>query len=100
MHTIDGQKFDMEVCMIHKLTDNSSDIAGLNLCCMFESGAHHGNPERFISQIINDIPSEEIDYDKEINVSNDWSAKWLIPENSGYYSYNGSLPYPPVYTDI
>jgi carbonic anhydrase len=95
LHTIDGEKLDMEICMIHKLTDNSSDIAGLNVCCLFEEGPHFGNAEQFISQIIYDIPSQDIDYDKEISISSEWTAKWLIPEKSSYFSYNGSLPYPP-----
>lgn len=95
LHSIDGQKFDIEVCLVHKLTDNSSDKAGLILCCLFERGPHYGEPESFISQIINGIPSEEIDYEKEISVSDDWSASWLLPENSGYFSYFGSLPFPP-----
>ena len=95
LHAIDGQKFDLEICLIHKLADNSSQNSGLMVCMMFERGNHYGKPEEFISQIINSIPSDPIDYDKEISVSDEWSASWLIPENSGYFSYNGSLPYPP-----
>jgi len=95
LHSIDGQKFDLEICLIHKLSDNSSQNAGLMVCCMFERGPHHGNSEQFISQIINDIPADPIDYDKEVNVSDLWSADMVIPEKSGYFSYDGSLPYPP-----
>ena len=62
---------------------------------MFEAGPHFGKPENFISQIIYNIPTEPINYDKEINVSDDWSGDWLIPEESGHFSYNGSIPYPP-----
>ena len=103
MHTIDGQKYDLELCLVHKLTDNSTDKAGIVLCCLFEAGPHYGNPEQFISQIIYGIPTEEIDFDKELKVSNDWTASWLIPQNSGYFSYNGSLPFPPctqVYKNV
>tara|TARA_B110001469_G_scaffold127733_1_gene150119 strand:- start:2817 stop:4214 length:1398 start_codon:yes stop_codon:yes gene_type:complete len=95
LHSIDGQKFDLEVCMVHKLTDNSNENAGVIVSCMFERGPDFGNPEDFISQIINHIPIDEIDYDKEINVSPNWNASLLIPEKSGYFSYTGSLPYPP-----
>ena len=95
LHSIDGQKFDLEVCLVHKLSDNSSSDSGIMLCCMYESGPDHGKPEQFISQIINHIPSEELNYEKEIEVSKDWTASWLIPESSGYFSYSGSLPYPP-----
>ena len=95
LHSIDGQKFDLEICLVHKLSDNSSENAGIILSCLYERGPHFGKPESFISQIINGIPSEEIDYEKEIPVSDDWSASWLIPNESGYFSYDGSLPYPP-----
>jgi len=95
LHTIDGQRYDLEICLAHKLTDNSSDNAGVMLCCLFEAGPHFGDPENFISQIIYNIPTEEIDYDKEIKISNNWSANWVIPKESPYFSYNGSLPYPP-----
>jgi carbonic anhydrase len=95
LHTIDGQKFDLEICMVHKLTDNSSENSGLIISCMFERGPDFGKPEEFISQIINHIPIDELDYDKEIKVSLDWNASWVIPKESGYFSYTGSLPYPP-----
>ena len=95
LHSIDGEKHDLEVCLIHKLTDNSSDNVGLILCRMFERGPHYGDSENFINQIINNIPTEDIDYDKQIRVSKDWSAKMLIPKKSGYFSYSGSLPFPP-----
>jgi len=95
LHTIDGQKYDLEICLVHKLTDNSNDNAGVVLCCLFEAGPHFGSPEQFISQIIYNIPTEEIDYDKEVKVSEDWGALLLIPKESGYFSYNGSLPFPP-----
>lgn len=96
LHSIDNQKFDLEICLVHKLTDNSNEGSGVMICCMFESNTgHFGKPDQFISQIINHIPIDPINYDKEIMVSNDWSAAWIPPENSGYFSYEGSLPYPP-----
>ena len=75
LHSIDGQKFDLEICLAHKLTDNSSDTAGVLVCALFEAGPHFGTAENFISQIIYSIPSEEIDFNKEIKVSADWSSK-------------------------
>lgn len=95
LHKIDGQSFPLEICMVHKLSESSSAVSGIMLCSLFQSGSHHGKPDQFISQIINSIPSVENEYQTEINVSKDWSANWLIPESSGYFSYEGSLPYPP-----
>ena len=58
LHSIDGEKYDCEICMIHKLSDNSSDINGIILSRMFQRGPHDdGKPEQFINQIINEIPN-------------------------------------------
>ena len=108
LHSIDGEKYDCEICMIHKLSDNSSDINGIILSRLFQRGPHHGKPEQFLNQIINEIPLESIDYDKQISVSNDWGANMLIPKNKSFFMYDGSLPFPPcnekykvlVYEDI
>jgi hypothetical protein len=91
--------------MIHKLSnDNKTTVLGdtpngLILCRLFEAGPHYGKPERFISQFINEIPKESIDYDKEINVSQEWGASMLIPNNKSFYMYDGSLPFPPCNTN-
>ena len=114
LHSIDNSKFDLEICMIHNLsgdnkTTTTSDTPnGIMLCRLFESGHHYGSTEQFLNQIINDLPKESINYDKEIEVSNNWSANLLIPENKSFYMYDGSLPFPPcdvnykviVYEDI
>ena len=108
LHSIDGEKYDCEICMIHKLSDNSSDINGIILSRMFQRGPHYGKPEQFINQIINEIPIESIDYDKEIKVSDKWGANMLLPKNKSFFMYDGSLPFPPcnekykvlIYEDI
>ena len=95
LHSIDGEKYDLEICLVHSLDGNSDSSNGIMLCCLFESGPHHGEPEQFINQIINEIPIEEINYDKEINVSETWGVNMLLPENKSFFMYEGSLPYPP-----
>tara|TARA_B110001469_G_C9632093_1_gene316323 strand:- start:313 stop:1458 length:1146 start_codon:yes stop_codon:yes gene_type:complete len=105
MHNIDNTKYDMEVCLIHSLssdnkTTTTSDTPdGIMLCRLFESGPHYGPAETFINQIINELPKEDIDYDKEIDVSETWSANMLMPENKSFYMYDGSLPFPPCNTN-
>lgn len=105
LHSIDNEKFDLEICMIHDLSmDNTKvtteqNVMGVILCRMFEVGPHYGKPERFINQIINDIPIEEINYDKEVEVSKQWGAEYLLPENKSCYIYDGSLPFPPCNTN-
>ena len=110
LHTIDGVKSDVEICLIHKLSSTAnSEINGIILSRLFEKGPNFGNTETFINQIINDIPSETIEYDKEINVSDTWGPKMILPkENMSYFTYNGSLHHPPctenykwfIYEDI
>ena len=95
----------MEVCLIHKLSsDNKTTTTadspnGIMLCRLFESGPHYGSAETFINQIINELPKEPIDYDKEIEVSDTWGANMLMPENKSFYMYDGSLPFPPCDTN-
>jgi carbonic anhydrase len=105
LHNIDNSKYDLEICMIHKLSNDNKTTTtsetpnGIILCRLFEAGPHHGNPEQFINQFINEIPNETIDFNKEISVSKDWGVNMLIPENKSYYIYDGSLPFPPCDTN-
>lgn len=111
MHNIDDEVYDMEILLIHELSsdqDNNfnklvddtteksdTDENGIIVSRLFKKGAHHGEPERFISEVINELPSEAINYNKEISVSNDWGASLILPEKKGFYMYNGSKPFPP-----
>lgn len=108
LHQLDGDKYDLEICLIHgKSTlgsnevgddlenSTSSNINGIILTRMFEMGPHHGEPEEFVNEFINEIPTEEIDYDKEILVSSDWGVNKLLPKNRSFFMYDGSLPFPP-----
>ena len=101
LHSFDNYKYDLEICLIHTLssdnrTTTTSDTPnGIILSRLYESGPHYGPSENFINQIINEIPKESINYDKEIDVSKDWSANALVPENKSFFMYDGSLPFPP-----
>lgn len=105
MHSMDNVKYDMEICMIHKLSDDNTTTTtsktpnGIVLCRLYEIGPHYGVSERFINQIINDLPGEDIEYEKEIDVSEKWSASMLIPKIKSFYMYDGSLPFPPCDTN-
>ena len=110
LHSIDGSKSDVEICMVNKLSSTAnSEINGIILRIFFEKGPKFGTPENFMNQIINDLPYETIEYDKEINVSPSWGPSMLLPkENKSYFTYDGTLPYPPcsenykwfIYEDI
>ena len=110
LHTLDGAKTDVEICFVHKLSSTAnSKINGIILSRFFEKGPNFGDAETFMNQIINDIPYETIEYDKEIHVSDKWGPKMLLPkENKSYFTYDGTLHYPPctenykwfIYEDI
>ena len=105
LHSIDNSKYDLELCLIHKIsndnkgTKNKDTPDGIILCRLLEEGPHYGKIEQFINQFINEIPKETISYDKLINVSNDWSANNILPENKSFFMYDGSLPFPPCNTN-
>ena len=105
LHSFDNFKYDVEICLIHSLsTDNKTTTTsdtpdGVILCRLFESGPHYGPAETFINQVINEIPKEDIDYDKEIEVSETWGPNMLVPKNKSFYMYDGSLPFPPCHTN-
>lgn len=101
LHKIDGEGHDAEICFIHRLSEDgnengeSSDEVGIIVSRLFKKGQHHGDSERFISEVINELPAEPINYNKIISVSKSWGANLLLPEKKGFYMYNGSLPFPP-----
>ena len=99
IHTIDGSKAEAEICLIHKLSDNSkSKLNGIILSRLIDKGPSFGVIETFINQIINDIPAETIKYETEINVSSEWGPNMIIPkDNKSYFTYDGSLHYPPCH---
>lgn len=95
LHTIDGEKYDMEICFVHS-NDGDNDVDnGIIVSCLYQKGVHHGPTERFFNEIINDIPVDEIGYSKKLEVSENWGVNLLLPKHQGFYSYIGSLPFPP-----
>ena len=97
LHTIDGTKYDMEICLYHSLgitKPNNSDN-GIILSCLFKKGDHSGNLEKFINEFINEIPISSNSQEKIVNVSKDWSAEMILPKKKSFFLYEGSLPYPP-----
>ena len=102
IHTIDGSKAEAEICLIHKLSNTAnSSLNGIILSRLVDKGPSYGKVETFINQIINEIPAETIKYERQINVSKDWGAGMIIPtENKSYFTYDGSLHYPPCTENI
>ena len=102
IHTLDGAKSEVEICLIHKLSNTAnSPLNGIVLSRMFDKGPEYGKTETFINQIINNIPAENVKFEQQINVSPSWGANMIIPEgNKSYFTYDGSLHYPPCTDNI
>ena len=110
IHTLDGSKAEAEICLIHKLSNTSnSSLNGIILSRLIDKGPSYGKIETFMNQIINEIPAENVKFEKQINVSKDWGGNMIVPSgNKSYFTYDGSLHYPPctenmkwfIYEDI
>ncbi len=96
MHKIDGEKYSMEIILVHS-TGNPSG-GGVTVSCLYEEGPHFGAPETFINQFINNTPSFNANFEETIEVSSTWSANMLLPSKRSFFVYEGSLPYPPCST--
>ena len=100
LHTIDNERFDMEVFMIYKSDQSGSSTSndnGIIVSRLFNRmGLEYGDGQDFISGFINRIPKNPIDYYKVVEVSPEWTADLLIPKDkTSFFLYPGSLPYPP-----
>lgn len=101
LHKIDGEKYDMEICLIHN--NGNDENGGIVLSFLYQEGPHHGGAEQFINQFINDSPSFNTPFDKEVEVSDNWGPQMLVPERKSYFVYEGALHHPPCsqnYTNI
>jgi len=103
MHTIDGERYDAEIIMLHS-TDSSSSksdkktsLTGLMVCKLLNrKNNEYGNEQEFFNEFFFRIPKKPIDYYVDVPVSNEWSAEKLLPvKNTSFFMYDGSLPFPP-----
>lgn len=92
LHKIDGLSADLEVCLVHSLTDQANEDNGVIVSCLYNSGKHYGNTEQFINQFINNVV---VNSRKEIEVSKNWNADSLLPKYKSFFLYEGTMPYPP-----
>lgn len=95
LHTIDGVRCDLEICLVHSLDDNPYNDGGVIISCLFNEGNYFGKAETFLNQFINEI---KIDSEQNVDVSPDWGAKMLVPDRKAFYIYEGSVPFPPCNT--
>lgn len=101
LHTIDGERFDMEICMFYKSDSEGNQEStdnGMIVSRLINKGIGDFGPvDEFFRQIINHIPLESLDYYVDVPVSDKWGVNMLEPERKSFYTYDGALPFPPCY---
>ena len=103
MHTIDGERYDAEIIMLHSTdsssskSDNKTSLTGLMVCKLLNRRNNEfGNEQEFFNEFFFRIPKKPVDYYVDVPVSNEWSAEKLLPvKNTSFFMYDGSLPFPP-----
>ena len=103
MHTVDNEKFEVEVMMVHKTDQSGNKDAkdnGIITCKLLNRyNREHGPEQDFFNEFFFKIPKEPFKDEglfETIDVSKRWNADLLNPkERTSFYMYDGSLPYPP-----
>lgn len=103
MHTVNGQKYDMELVLLFKqgggINPDSDGYmpGGAAVSILFQRGQDYGSCNNFFNEFVHKLPNDqESAREMDIPVSPDWSPDWVLPpESKSYFYYPGSLPYPP-----
>lgn len=103
MHTVDNERFEVEVMMVHKTDQSGNKDAkdnGIITCKLLNRyNREHGPEQDFFNEFFFKIPKEAPKDDglfETIDVSTRWNADLLNPKNrTSFYMYDGSLPFPP-----
>lgn len=103
MHTIDNERFEVEVMMIHKTEQSGNadakDNGIITSKLLNRYNREHGPEQDFFNEFFFKIPNEAPKDDslyETIDVSTRWNADLLNPKSrSSFFMYDGSLPFPP-----
>lgn len=99
MHTINNTYFDLEILLYHNRNPVNDNDGGIILSILMKKGNDFGKANQFINEFINQLPSNEMPIEKDINVSNEWTPEQLLPDIKSFFYYEGALPYPPCNTN-
>jgi len=116
-----GGEYDMEIILYHTMnpinlgdgdgkfnditntpgSSNSNDINGVAISFLFTQDSASSNAHTFLSQFMNQLDTDNTDdnddnyNEREIKVKEDWSPELLLPKDKKFFTYKGSLPFPP-----
>jgi len=102
LHTVNGKKYDMELCLYH--TNSEGKI--LIVSVLINANNNFSLSQDFLNQFIpglknqNYSGSENPQYDYSIGVANNWNAENVLPVLRNFFVYKGTLPYPPCSKDV
>ena len=107
LHSIDGVKYDMEAVLYFKKNGSVDPKSqnyvpgGMAMSFLFEKGDSFGEHNNFFNSFIYQIPTDtnNMDGNIDIDVGDNWGVNMLMPKNTAYYFYEGSLPFPPCEED-
>ena len=103
LHTINGTKYDMELCLYH--TNNDGKL--LIISVLINSNNNFSYSQDFLNQFIPGLKNQNYSgdpnneqYDYSIGVANNWNAENVLPVLRNFFIYKGTLPYPPCSKDV
>lgn len=102
LHTVNGKKYDMELCLYH--TNSEGKI--LIVSVLINANNNFSLSQDFLNQFISGLKnqnysgSQSSQFDYSIGVANNWNAENVLPVLRNFFVYKGTLPYPPCTKDV
>ncbi|RRO12371.1 carbonic anhydrase family protein [Flavobacteriaceae bacterium 14752] len=100
-HLIDGITYPMEMHIVNKLKSSKNSTDSTQKYLVIGVLFKMGKPNKFVEEFINLIPEhnhEEIEISEDLVHLEDMFNQSVMPEESNFYHYDGSLTTPP-YTE-
>jgi carbonic anhydrase len=86
-HKIDGKSYDAEIMINHKNTVNKNLLI-LSIFLQLDNNDIASASKGFLDEFIGYLPGETSA--KQINLGTQWNVFDLLPEDKGFYTYQGS----------
>ncbi|MFT5115550.1 MAG: carbonic anhydrase [Parasphingorhabdus sp.] len=89
-HAHDGERYAMEVHLVHKSADGNLAVVGMFL----KRGGHNSILQKILDNVSSTINKVSVNTEVRINAAD------LLPEHREYYHYSGSLTTPPCSENV